>query len=168
MTVSDMAAVWTQTGQWAWIPQNPTPASFAFGSSQNGLPKVNVKAKTSSHLSGQKSRSVSPACSVCCVKALSAMNKTKWINTQEKGPVSKTKVGRFEVSVWKWTKYISQSEAVKDLFAERVVQVDRACVRYSKWDWKTQSWEAHSIWCSVDELRDLVNALDALNFRDNP
>ena len=96
------------------------------------------------------------------------MNKTKWINTQEKGPVSKTKVGRFEVSVWKWTKYISQPEAVKDLFAERVVEAERACVRYSKWDWKTQSWEAHSIWCSVDELRDLVNALNALNFRDNP
>ena len=45
MTVSDMAAVWTQTGQWAWIPQNTTPASFAFGSSQNGLQKANVKEK---------------------------------------------------------------------------------------------------------------------------
>ena len=96
------------------------------------------------------------------------MNTTKWVNTKEKGPIVKTKVGRFEVSVWKWNKVVPQPEACRDMFAERIVEVERACVRYNKWIQGTQTWDQHGIWCSIDELRDLVNALDSLNFRDSP
>ena len=96
------------------------------------------------------------------------MNKTTWINTQEKGPIMKSKIGRFEISIWKWVKHIQQPEAQKDLFAERQVEVERASVSYSKWNRVTSTWERQVVWCSIDELRDLVNALDGLNFRDTP
>ena len=94
------------------------------------------------------------------------MNETKWKNVQEKGPVAKSKVGKFEVSVWKWSKTVPQPNRQGELLQEEIVEMERALVRYSRWDRTTRTWDDVSVWCSVGELRDLVNALDALNFRD--
>ena len=88
---------------------------------------------------------------------------TKLINVQGKGPVTKAKSGRFEVSLWHWKKIIPQPENVRDLFPEREVDMYRACVRHSKWNRGTQSWEDTVIWCEIEELRSLGEALDNLN-----
>jgi len=96
------------------------------------------------------------------------MNETKWKNVQEKGPVAKSKAGKFEVSVWKWMKTVQQPNPQGELLQEEIIEMERALVRYSRWDRATRTWDDVSVWCSVGELRDLVNALDALNFRDEP
>jgi len=77
-----------------------------------------------------------------------------------KGPVAKSKVGRFEVSTWNWKRFV---QARNDYEPDREIDVQRACVRYSRWNRITREWEETRIWCSVDELRSLVQALDGLN-----
>jgi hypothetical protein len=95
------------------------------------------------------------------------MNQTNWQNTQQKGPVSKSKVGRFDVSVWRWVKAVPQPPHAQDLLPERPAQRERARVRYSIWNAAAHTWYEQTIWCSVDQLRDLVQALDGLNFDES-
>ena len=89
--------------------------------------------------------------------------KAKWINIQEKDPVAKRKSGRFEICLWHWEKVIPQAESIRDLFAECEVDVHRACIRHSQWNRITKTWEETAIWCEIDELRSLAQALDELN-----
>jgi hypothetical protein len=91
------------------------------------------------------------------------MEKYKYVNAQGKGPVTKAKHGRFEVSVWHWRKIIPAPEKMRDLFAEREADVYRACIRHSRFNRGTQAWEESTIWCEIDALRDLVQAIDSLN-----
>ena len=77
----------------------------------------------------------------------------------KKGPVAKSRVGKFQVSVWARSKLCS---ARSDFEAEREIQVVRICVQHSRYDWKTRQWANQSIWCQPDELRDLADALDQL------
>ncbi len=92
--------------------------------------------------------------------------KYKLQNVHGKGPAARTKSGRFEVSIWQWKKIISPADDVKSVFAEREVDVSRACIRFSQWNWETRTWEGKTIWCGIDDLRSLVQALDALNTKD--
>lgn len=94
------------------------------------------------------------------------MNKTKMVNVQGKGPVSRAKSGKFEVSIWHWKKIIPQPDETKDLFAERELDVHRACIRYSQWNRGAQKWDESTTWCSIDDLRSLAQALDGLNFEE--
>ena len=84
-------------------------------------------------------------------------------NVQGKGPVTKTRSGKFEVSIWHWKKIHSQPDETKDLFAEREIDVERACIRYSRWNRGSRTWDESIVWCCIDDLRSLVQALDDLN-----
>ena len=94
------------------------------------------------------------------------MNQTKLVNVQGKGPVTKTRSGRFDISIWHWKKTVSQPDEVKDLFAEREVDIERASIRYSRWNRTTRTWDESIIWCNIDDLRSLVQALDDLNIKE--
>ena len=91
------------------------------------------------------------------------MTNKNFVNVQGKGPVTKAKQGRFEVSIWHWRKIIPAPEKLRDLFAERELDVHRACIRHSQFNRRTQAREESSIWCELDALRDLVQAIDGLN-----
>jgi hypothetical protein len=91
------------------------------------------------------------------------MNENKLVNTCGKGPVIKTRCGKFQVSMWHWKKSIPAPKQHQDLFAEREVDVHRVCIRYSQWKRYTQAWQESSIWCGIDDLRSLIQALDQLN-----
>jgi hypothetical protein len=80
--------------------------------------------------------------------------------TENKGPVFKTRSGRFQVSIWRQDRVVPGRS---DWGAERDVIMYRACIQHSKWNPMTREWENQNIWCSVDDLRSLVNALDELN-----
>ena len=82
------------------------------------------------------------------------------METERKGPISKSKTGRFQVSLWKRDKVIA---ARNEYAAERTIVLRRACVQYSRWNHYTHSWENQSIWCNWDELRDLVQALEDID-----
>ena len=82
------------------------------------------------------------------------------MESEKKGPEMKARSGRFQVTIWKHDKTISPRSAFG---AERQLVVVRACVQHSRWNRITREWENQSVWCSVLELRDLVQALDALN-----
>jgi len=88
------------------------------------------------------------------------MSATKLINVQGKGPVTQTRSGRFEVSIWHWKKVVPAKEAVRDFFPEREFDVHRACVQHSWLNRSTQTWEEDRIWCSIEDLRNLAEALD--------
>jgi hypothetical protein len=90
----------------------------------------------------------------------------KLVNVQGKGPVSKSKSGRFQVSIWHWKKTIPPPEEQRDLFCDREQDIHRACIRYSQWNRRVQEWRESTIWCSIDDLRSLVQALDQLNDSD--
>jgi len=94
------------------------------------------------------------------------MSNTTLVNVQGKGPVTKTKYGKFEVSLWHWKKTIEQPKETRDLFPERVFDVHRACIKHSQWNRRTQEWEESFIWCGIDDLRSLVQALDGLNYEE--
>ena len=76
-----------------------------------------------------------------------------------KGPLNKSKIGRFQVSLWKRDKFIPPRHGYD---AGRTVVVRSACVQYSRWNRETSKWENQSIWCNWDELRDLVQALEGI------
>ena len=91
------------------------------------------------------------------------MKENKLVNVRHKGPVKKTRSGRFQVSIWHWKKTIPAPKQQRDLFAEREVDIHRACIRYNQWNRNSRAWEESSIWCGIDDLRSLVQALDELN-----
>lgn len=82
------------------------------------------------------------------------------MDSDKKGPVMKTGSGHFQVSIWKRNRVVA---AKHDFEAERELVVVRACVQYSRWNKVRREWQNQSIWFSVDELRDLAQALDKLN-----
>ena len=82
------------------------------------------------------------------------MNKQKLINVNGRGPVVRKRQGRFEVSVWRWTKIIPPAPGFQDLFCEREELVQRISIRYR---------QGQAIWCSDGDLRDLARAIDELN-----
>ena len=83
--------------------------------------------------------------------------------TEKKRPVTRSRFGRFQVSIWKWKKVL---KARDDFDAERELEIVRACVQYSRYQRETETWENQTLWCSLGELRDLRIVLDALNEDD--
>ena len=81
------------------------------------------------------------------------------MESENKGPISKNRIGRFQVSLWMRNRTIA---ARHEYDVERTFVSRRACVQYSRWNKITRGWENQSIWCSWDELRDLIQALEAL------
>lgn len=88
----------------------------------------------------------------------------KMINENKKDlPISKSKVGHFQISIWKKKKLLA---AKNDFDLEREIETVRACVQYSRFNRATNSWDNQSISCNPEELHDLVNALENLNGED--
>ena len=75
-------------------------------------------------------------------------------------PAEKIRMGRFQVSLWFNEKILA---ARHDCAAEQTWLEARACIQHGQWNKLTREWDNQTIWCSVDELRDLVQALDGLN-----
>lgn len=82
------------------------------------------------------------------------------MDSEKKGPISKSKMGRFQVSLWKRDKFVA---ARHECDAERSFVSRRACVQYSRWNRYKHGWENQSIWFGWDELRDLAQALEGLD-----
>ena len=77
-----------------------------------------------------------------------------------KGPILKSQVGRFQISLWRRRIIIA---ARNDFEAEREIERVRMCVQYSRYNHDTNAWDNQSIWCNPEELRDLANVMDKLN-----
>ena len=82
---------------------------------------------------------------------------------ENKGPYKKSRVGRFQVSLFKANRFISP---LSDYGAEIPFVQVRACIQYSRFNHWNHQWERCSIWCSPEELRDLVNAVSGLTSFD--
>lgn len=78
------------------------------------------------------------------------------------GPLMKTKVGKFDVTVWRFKKKVVPPEHLRDYSCELLSEQHRACIRYGRWRPQAQVFEGVTMWCEVDELRDLRQALDRL------
>ncbi|MBE0558080.1 MAG: hypothetical protein IH628_12680 [Proteobacteria bacterium] len=92
--------------------------------------------------------------------------KAKLRNVQGKGPIQSAKSGRFDVSVWHWKRTIAPPKGMEDFSPEQEKDVTRACIRLSHWNRATRIWDEELIWCNVDDLRSLVQALDGLNVEE--
>jgi len=79
---------------------------------------------------------------------------------EKDGPVAKTKLGRFQVSIWRKKSIV---KARNGFDFDREVERVRACVQYGRFNRVTKEWNNQSIWCDPEELRDLANVLDQLN-----
>lgn len=95
------------------------------------------------------------------------MTLCKWINVRGKGPVAKGKSGMFEVSLWHWKRVTLPKGSHMDMQSERETDVHRASIRYSDWVDRDQCWRETVIWCNVEDLVRLVEAVEALH-EDNP
>ncbi len=89
------------------------------------------------------------------------------INLYGKGPEVNMEVGRFSVSIWRWKKIGLQRRGPDDDSAEKEKQVQRACIRFYGSSYSGQSMDSNCIWCNVDDLRNLAQALDRLNFKED-
>ncbi|NUM53499.1 MAG: hypothetical protein HUU46_07640 [Candidatus Hydrogenedentes bacterium] len=87
---------------------------------------------------------------------------TKYINTQQKGPISRARYGRFDVSIWQWRKVVSAPPEQRDFKPEREYIVNRACIRHCRWENTVNAWDEQIIWCDVHELDNLKIALERL------
>ena len=94
------------------------------------------------------------------------MNSTNLMNAGGKGPAAKARSGRFEVSIWHWTKIIPARPEVRDFFPERQIELQRACIRYSTWNKYRREWQQACIWCNAHDIRSLAQALDKLDSLD--
>jgi len=81
-------------------------------------------------------------------------------------PFIKKRIGRFQISVWKCERVVSPPPE-KEYIPERVYEVLRACVQYSRYNRKLGDFDRQQIWCNQNELRELALALDALGDDDN-
>ena len=78
------------------------------------------------------------------------------------GPFSRARAGRFEVSLWQWTKIITARQDQRDIKPDREYIVMRARVRFSRYNHYTQTWDEQVIWCNIEELEGLKQALEQL------
>ncbi|MBT4484088.1 MAG: hypothetical protein HOC71_10485 [Candidatus Latescibacteria bacterium] len=78
-------------------------------------------------------------------------------------PYRKTKSGRFQISLFKFEKVIRNGDTIRS-----EVRIDniRVCVQYSNYNNRAGEWHRQQIWCSPEELRDLVDAIDNLTLRE--
>jgi len=78
-------------------------------------------------------------------------------------PYRKSKTGRFQISLFKFEKVIKNGDTIRS-----EVRIDniRACVQYSNYNNRAGEWQRQQIWCSPEELRDIVSAIDNLTLRE--
>jgi len=79
----------------------------------------------------------------------------------KRGPISKGRVGRFQVTMWRRRKVVPAGH--DGFWPEREFDSVRACVQYSRYNRIRGDYERQQIWCDPIELRDMVGALDKLN-----
>ncbi|MBT4483460.1 MAG: hypothetical protein HOC71_07265 [Candidatus Latescibacteria bacterium] len=77
-------------------------------------------------------------------------------------PYRKSKSGRFQISLFKFEKVIRNGDTIR---SEVIVDNIRVCVQYSKFNNRAGEWQRQQIWCTPEELRDLVDAIDNLTLR---
>ena len=81
-------------------------------------------------------------------------------------PLKKVKAGRFQISIWGFPLLLSSGEKDSTAYIEREVELERGCIQYSTYNRGSGQWKNQSIWCSIDELRDLARVVDKLNEED--
>ena len=85
------------------------------------------------------------------------------MENKQNRPISQGRAGSFRIALWQCRRI---RKARHDYDAEREIVFDRVSIRHSRFNRQSNSWENQTIWCSPDEVRDLYQALDAMN--DNP
>jgi hypothetical protein len=81
----------------------------------------------------------------------------------ENSPLRKIRVGRFQISIWRFKKLLSNGGKESTAYIEQWIDVDRACIQYSTKNRTTGQWENQSIWCPAEELRCLASVVDQFN-----
>ena len=74
-------------------------------------------------------------------------------------PVFRSRVGRFQVSLWKVTHTVFAEDEVNVV---REFDRFRICIQHSQRNWYTKAWKNQNIWCDLDDVRNLANAIDEL------
>jgi len=82
-------------------------------------------------------------------------------------PLKKVRAGRFQISIWRFQKLLSNGNKDSIAYIEQWIDVERACIQYSTYNKATGQWENQSIWCPVDDLRNLAEVVDQLNEEDD-
>jgi len=62
---------------------------------------------------------------------------------------------------------LSHGDKDSTLYLEQWVDVERACIQYSTFNKVTGQWENQTIWCSLDDLRNLAAVVAQLNEEDD-
>ena len=81
----------------------------------------------------------------------------------ENRPRKKVRAGRFQISTWVFRRLVPHGDKDATTYLEQWVDVERACIQYSRYDRKRRRWDNRRIWCSWDDLRDLAKVVDELN-----
>jgi hypothetical protein len=78
-------------------------------------------------------------------------------------PYKTRKSGRFQISLFKFEKVIRNGDTIR---SELIVDNIRICVQHSYFNNNTGQWKRQQIWCSPEEIRDLMNAIDNLTLKE--
>ncbi len=76
-------------------------------------------------------------------------------------PYQTTRCGNFQISLWKFKRTTRPNPQARDYHSERTYLTERVCVKYRKFI-RYQGWKSQKLYFSLDEFRDLVNALEQL------
>ncbi len=78
-------------------------------------------------------------------------------------PYKSRKSGRFQISLFKFEKVIRAGDTIR---SELIVENIRICLQHSYFNNNTGQWQRQQIWCSPEEIRDLINAIDNLTLKE--
>jgi hypothetical protein len=82
----------------------------------------------------------------------------------KKEPLKKIRVGRFQISTWKFERLVNPVDPDKEpvAYLEKWIDVDRACIQYGTYNKIRREWENQKIWCSPTEFQQLTEVLEQL------
>lgn len=84
------------------------------------------------------------------------------MHNEKNQPLRKVRSGKFQVTLWRFQRKASGDPNATG-YSEVPIDVERACIQYSRFDHKTGQWKNQSIWIPVHEVRDLASVVDQLN-----
>jgi len=82
------------------------------------------------------------------------------MDTRRKGPMVKSRHGRFQVSVWR-TNRLQPARSGRG--PKKPTLTTRISVQHSTWDRFSRVWHNQTIWFGSDELTDLEAAMKGLD-----
>ena len=84
------------------------------------------------------------------------------MHNEKQQPLKKVRSGNFQISLWRFQRNASGDPNATG-YSEDPQDIERACIQYSRFDYRSNQWKNQTIWIPVHEARDLARVVEQLN-----